>query len=87
MSGLMQSTEMQHEATEAQSIDAAPMSEVEIGAMFDGPEESVVEEQEDAKEETAPEAERKLRSARARDSPSRRRSASKSILRPSQSLA
>ena len=57
MSELMQSTEMQHEATEAQSVDAAPMSEVEIGAMFDGPEESVTEVSEDAKEEVATEAE------------------------------
>ena len=57
MSELMQSTEMQHEATDAQSVDAAPMSEAEIGAMFDGPEESVTEVPEVVKEETAPEAE------------------------------
>ena len=58
MSELMQSTEMQHEGTEAQSNDAVPMSEVEIGAMFDEPdsEESVTEQPEVAAKPEAEEA-------------------------------
>jgi hypothetical protein len=58
MSELMQSTEMPHESGDEQSFDAVPMSETEIGSMFDEPEaesdESVTEQPE---EEDAPEAE------------------------------
>lgn len=57
MTELMQSTEMQHEMDDEQSLDAVPMSETEIGAMFDEPDESddSVTEQPEEKEE--PEAE------------------------------
>jgi hypothetical protein len=58
MTELMQSTEMPHESGDEQSFDAVPMSETEIGSMFDEPEaesdESVTEQPE---EEDAPEAE------------------------------
>lgn len=58
MSELMQSEVMPHESEEAQSSDAAPMSEVEIGAMFDAPEESEQEpeQQEEVEEQEAVEA-------------------------------
>jgi hypothetical protein len=55
MSEIMQSNEMPHESDDAQSYDAVPMSETEIGAMFDAPEseEPVTEQPE---EQAAPEA-------------------------------
>jgi hypothetical protein len=58
MTELMQSTEMPHESGEEQSFDAVPMSETEIGAMFDEPEaESDEPVTEQPEEEDAPEAE------------------------------
>lgn len=58
MSELMQSEVMPHESEVAQSEDAAPMSEVEIGNMFDAPEESEQEpeQQEEVEEQEAVEA-------------------------------
>jgi len=52
MSEIMQSNEMPHESDDAQSYDAVPMSETEIGKMFDEPEsDNPVTEQPEVKEE------------------------------------
>jgi hypothetical protein len=56
MSEIMQSNEMPHESDDAQSYDAVPMSETEIGKMFDEPEseEPVTEQPEEKAEQEAP---------------------------------
>ena len=56
MSELMQSEVMPHESDDAQSFDAVPMSETEIGAMFDEPAESDEPVTEQPEEKESPEA-------------------------------